>query len=78
MRKVFWDNPCQHTLTTHVTCVAGNQVLFDATIAYCFAGGQESYKAYINGIPFKFGHEEHVNFLADRNNSNLTNKRKNL
>lgn len=50
MHKQFWDNPYQHTLSTKVTSVNGNQVLFDETIAYSFAGGQESDKAYINGI----------------------------
>ena len=51
MRKVFWENPYQHTLQTHVAAVDGNTVLFDATIAYSFAGGQESDKAFVNGIP---------------------------
>ena len=51
MKKIFWENPYQHTLETHVTSVDGNRVLFDATIAYSFAGGQESDKAWVNGIP---------------------------
>jgi len=51
MRKVFWDNPYQHTLQTSITAVDGNTILFDATIAYSFAGGQESDKAFINGMP---------------------------
>lgn len=51
MRKVFWDNPYQHTLTTKVTSVDGNKVLFDETIAYSFAGGQESDKTTVNGMP---------------------------
>lgn len=51
MRKVFWENPYQHTLTTEVESVDGNKILFKETIAYSFAGGQESDKAYINGIP---------------------------
>lgn len=51
MKKVFWDNPYQTTLTTHVSSVQGNDLLFDATIAYSFAGGQESDKATVNGIP---------------------------
>jgi len=45
------DNPYQHTLQTRVAAVDGNKVLFDATIAYSFAGGQESDKAVVNGIP---------------------------
>ncbi len=51
MQKVFWDNPYQTTLTTTVTSVDGNTMLFDATIAYSFAGGQKSDKAWVNGIP---------------------------
>ncbi len=51
MKKVFWDNPYQHTLTTKVASVHGNQVLFEETIAYSFAGGQESDTAHVNGIP---------------------------
>lgn len=51
MKKVFWDNPYQHTLTTKVSSVDGNKVLFEETIAYSFAGGQESDKAWVNGMP---------------------------
>lgn len=51
MRKVFWDNPYQRDLTTTVASVDGNKILFKETIAFSFAGGQESDKAFINGIP---------------------------
>jgi Ser-tRNA(Ala) deacylase AlaX len=51
MRKVFWENPYQHSLTTKIADVEGNQFLFEETIAYSFSGGQESDKAYINGFP---------------------------
>lgn len=51
MKKVFWDNPYQHELTTKVAEVHGNQLVFEETIAYSFAGGQESDKATVNGIP---------------------------
>jgi len=51
MKKVFWENPYQQTLTTKVTSVDGNKVLFNETIIYSFAGGQESDKATVNGIP---------------------------
>jgi hypothetical protein len=50
MRKIFWDNPYQHSLTTTVASVDGNKLLFEETIAYSFAGGQESDKAYVNGL----------------------------
>jgi Ser-tRNA(Ala) deacylase AlaX len=51
MRKVFWDDPYQHTLKTKVEAVDGNTVLFAETIAYSFAGGQESDRAWVNGMP---------------------------
>ncbi len=51
MKKLFWDNPYQQELTTRVSEVNGNQLLFEETIAYSFAGGQESDKATVNGIP---------------------------
>lgn len=51
MRKIFWDNPYQTTLTTQVSRVDGNWILFEETIIFSFSGGQESDKAYINGIP---------------------------
>jgi Ser-tRNA(Ala) deacylase AlaX len=50
MKKIFWDNPYQRTLITHVSSVNHNQILFDETIAFSFSGGQESDKAYINGM----------------------------
>lgn len=51
MRKVFWENPYQHTLTTTITHIEDSIVLFADTIAYSFAGGQESDKARVNDIP---------------------------
>ncbi len=50
MRKVFWENPYQHTLVTKVSSVDGNEIGFDDTIAYSFAGGQESDTAFVNGL----------------------------
>lgn len=51
MKKIFWENPYQHTLMTRVSSIENNTVVFDETIIYSFAGGQESDKATINGIP---------------------------
>lgn len=51
MKKVFWENPYQRTLSTKVAAVNGNQVLLDETIAFSFSGGQESDKATMNGHP---------------------------
>lgn len=50
MRKVFWDNPYQRSLITSVLSVSGNRILLEETIAYSFSGGQESDKAYIEGL----------------------------
>lgn len=50
MQKVFWDNPYQQRLSTKVVNVNGNEVLLEKTIAYSFSGGQESDKAFINGL----------------------------
>lgn len=51
MRKVFWDDPYQHTLTTKIVSVEGNRILLEETIAFSFSGGQESDAATLNGIP---------------------------
>lgn len=51
MRKVFWDDPYQRSLITRVAAVSGNRILLDETIAFSFSGGQESDKAFINGLP---------------------------
>jgi Ser-tRNA(Ala) deacylase AlaX len=50
MRKVFWDDPYQTILDTKVVSVNGNEMLLAETIAFSFSGGQESDRAYINGI----------------------------
>lgn len=50
MQKTFWENPYQQTLTTHLVSVNGNEVLPEKTIAFSFSGGQESDKAWFNGI----------------------------
>lgn len=51
MRKVFWDNPYQQTLTTKVAFVEGDQILVEDTIAFSFSGGQESDQGTINEYP---------------------------
>ncbi|MBI2785583.1 MAG: alanyl-tRNA editing protein [Legionella longbeachae] len=50
MRKIFWDNPYQSRLETRVVSVDNNRILFEETIAFSFSGGQESDKAYVNGL----------------------------
>lgn len=51
MRKVFWDDPYQHTLTTKVASISGHRILLEETIAFSFSGGQESDEGTINGLP---------------------------
>lgn len=51
MRKVFWENPYQTSLSTKVKSVQDNRILLEDTIAFSFSGGQESDKATINGLP---------------------------
>ncbi len=48
MRKVFWEDPYQQTLTTKVASVEGNQIIVEDTIVFSFSGGQESDKATLN------------------------------
>lgn len=50
MKKVFWDDPYQRYLKTKVAAVEGEKVLLEETIAFSFSGGQESDKAFINGV----------------------------
>jgi Ser-tRNA(Ala) deacylase AlaX len=50
MKKVFWDNPYQRNLTTIISSLSGNRILLEETIAFSFSGGQESDKAWINGL----------------------------
>jgi len=54
MKKVFWDNPYQTRLNTSVLEVQDNRILFAETIAFSFSGGQESDKAFINGMEILF------------------------
>ena len=41
-RKLFWADPYQTQLDTHITSVSGNEVTVAQTIFYAFSGGQES------------------------------------
>ncbi len=51
MRKVFWENPYQDSLSTKIVAILGQEILFDSTIAYSFSGGQEDDRAFINDLP---------------------------
>lgn len=48
VEKIFWQDPYLTELTAKVTSVAGREITVDRTIAYAFAGGQESDHGTIN------------------------------
>ena len=49
VRKIFWEDPYRTELPAHVTGVDGARVTLDQTIAYAFAGGQQSDSGTIGG-----------------------------
>lgn len=51
MLKVFWQDPYKSEIETEVVSINQNEILFAETIAYSFAGGQESDRATVNDIP---------------------------
>ncbi len=51
MKKIFWENPYKSELETKVVAISPLGILFEETIAFSFCGGQESDKAFINGLP---------------------------
>jgi len=51
MKRVFWDNPYQTTLSTKVSSVREDEITLEETIAFSFAGGQESDRGTVNGNP---------------------------
>jgi Ser-tRNA(Ala) deacylase AlaX len=56
MRKVFWDNPYQHTLETTVSRVDGDVVVFAETIGFSESGGQESDRVTVNEMEVVSSH----------------------
>jgi len=61
MEKIFWKDPYAQELHTQVADVQDSEVLFEATIAFSFCGGQESDKAWVNGIPITHSRIENMN-----------------
>jgi len=51
--KKFWDNPYLMELETIVTSVDGDRITLKETIAYAFAGGQQSDSGFINNYEIK-------------------------
>jgi Ser-tRNA(Ala) deacylase AlaX len=50
-QKLFWQDPYQTQLQTHITGLSGNDVTVAQTIFYAFSGGQESDAGTFNDQP---------------------------
>lgn len=50
-KRVFWEDPYQTRLVTHVATVANECVTLDETIFFALSGGQESDAGTIGGHP---------------------------
>lgn len=50
MEKLFWKDPYQTELTTHIASVNANKVTLKETIFFAFSGGQESDAGTIGGF----------------------------
>lgn len=48
--KIFWKDPYQTELNTHITHMEGNVITVAETIFYAFAGGQERDSGTISGF----------------------------
>ena len=71
VKKVFWDDPYLTELTAKVTSVTGQTVTVDRTIAYAFAGGQESDYGTINGYKIINAEKQglQINYFMDAQSS---------
>ena len=50
-KKIFWKDPYQTHLETHVTSIDGEVITLKETIFYALSGGQESDSGLIGGFP---------------------------
>lgn len=62
-RKLFWADPYQTRLDTHITEVNGNDVTVAQTIYYAFSGGQESDAGTFNMHPVLQARTEGLNII---------------
>ena len=62
-RKLFWADPYQTQLDTHITSVNGNDVTVAQTIFYAFSGGQESDTGTYKTIPVLQARKEDQNII---------------
>lgn len=56
--KIFWQNPYQVELKTHITSVDANEITLAETIFYAFAGGQERDYGTIGGSSVLNAHKD--------------------
>jgi len=62
-QKLFWADPYQTQLDTHITYVDGNDVTVAQTIFYAFSGGQESDAGTFNTQPVLQARKEDQNIV---------------
>ncbi len=62
-QKLFWADPYQTQLDTHITSVDRNDVTVDQTIFYAFSGGQESDAGIFNNHAVLQARKEGQNIL---------------
>src|SRR5689334_21240435 len=62
-QKLFWADPYQTQLDTHITSVNGNDVTVAQTIFYAFSGGQESDAGTFNMVPVLQARKEGLNII---------------
>lgn len=62
-QKLFWADPYQTQLDTHITHVKGNDVTVAQTIFYAFSGGQESDAGTFNNQPVLQARKEGQNIV---------------
>ncbi|MBA3871185.1 MAG: alanyl-tRNA editing protein [Anaerolineae bacterium] len=62
-QKLFWADPYQTQLDTHITSVNGNDVAAAQTIFYAFSGGQESDAGTFNQVPVLEARKEGQNIV---------------
>jgi len=62
-QKLFWADPYQTQLDTHITRVGGNEVTVAQTIFYAFSGGQESDAGTFNQVQVLQARKEGFNIV---------------
>ncbi len=62
-QKLFWADPYQTRLDTHITSIEGNDVTVAQTIFYAFSGGQESDAGTFNNHAVLHARKEGLNIV---------------